>query len=122
MDYEINFKNSLAAVDKTASDYLKRQLFKKIEKSEKSILGNKECEIIGFEWMFSLLKAKFGETDSQGIKKLTTQLDGLNQLIYQELERGNRDPEGVWGWLSKKRAICRVREETLLIARCLIII
>ena len=53
--------------------------------------------------MFVLFKAKFEETDSQGIKILTLQLGGTNQVIYQELEEGNRDPEGAWDWLSKKR-------------------
>ena len=86
------------------------------------ISENKEFDIIGFDWMFALLKAKFEETDSQGIKKLTLQLEEMIQVIYQELEEGNRDPEGAWGWLSKKRAIYRVWEETLQIGRCSIIL
>ena len=31
------------------------------------------------------------------------QLEGINQVIYLELEEGAQDPEGAWGWLSKKR-------------------
>ena len=83
----INFKNSVATVDKTASDYLKRQLGRKSRKGEKLILENKEFEIIGTAWMFALLKAKFEETDSQGIKKLPLQLEEMKQAIYQELGR-----------------------------------
>ena len=99
----INFKNSVQTVGRTASDYLKRQLGKKVEKSEKLMLGNKEFERIGFDWMFTLLKEKFEETQAQGIIKLSAQLGEMNQVVYQELDECIRDPEGVWDWLSKKR-------------------
>ena len=72
--------------------------------------------------MFTLLKEKFGETQAQGIIKLIAQLGEANQVIYQELDECIRDPEGAWGWLSKKRAIYRVCGEILLIGRCLIIL
>ena len=31
------------------------------------------------------------------------QLEGTDQVVYQELEEGVQDPEGAWGWISKKR-------------------
>ena len=99
----INFKSSVQTVDRTASDYLKRHLGKIVEKNEKLMLGNKEFEKIGYGWMFTLSKEKFEETQAQGIIKLSAQLDEMNQAIYQELDEGIRDPEGVWDWLSKKR-------------------
>ena len=99
----INFGNSAATADRTASDYLKRHLGKKVEKNEKLMMENKEFEIIGFDWMFTLLKEKFEETQAQGVIKLIAQLGEMNQVIYQELDEGIRDPEGAWGWLSKKR-------------------
>merc|ERR1712114_140483 len=67
------------------------------------MLGNKEFGIIGFGWMFTLSKEKFEETQAQGVIKLSAQLGEMNQVIYQELDEGIRDPEGSWGWLSKKR-------------------
>ena len=88
---------------RTASDYLKRHLGKKVEKNEKLMLENKEFEKIGFDWMFTLLKEKFEESQAQGIIKLSAQLGEMNQVIYQELGEGIRDPEGAWDWLSKKR-------------------
>ena len=109
-------------MDRTASDYLKRHLGKKVEKNEKLMLGNKEFERIGFDWMLTRLEEKFGETQAQGIIKLIAQLGETNQVIYQELDEGIRDPEGARVGCLRKGAIYRVWEETLQIGRCLIIL
>ena len=53
--------------------------------------------------MFRILKDKYKERPGEAIKRLMEQLEGISQVIYQELEEGVQDPEGVWGWLSKKR-------------------
>ena len=53
--------------------------------------------------MFRILKEKYKGRPGEAIKRLTAQLEGINRVIFQELEEAVRDPEGVLGWLSEKR-------------------
>ena len=60
-------------------------------------------EPITTERMFSTLKVKRREPSGQPITKITTQLDELDIIIWKELGKGVRTPEGVRGWVGRKR-------------------
>ena len=53
--------------------------------------------------MFSTLNVKRREPSGQPITRITTQLNVLNTIIWKELEKGVRTPEGAWGWIGRKR-------------------
>ena len=98
----INLKSSGEIMDKTAGDFLRRRLGKKMDQNG-LLAKEEEFEPIVCDWMFGLLKGKFQDTPGEAIMRLMAQLENINQVIYKELEKGVQDPEGAWGWLSKKR-------------------
>ena len=54
--------------------------------------------------MFNVSWDKFREPDGVPIVRIMAQLGGIVKVIYRELEPWVRNPEGVWGWIRKKRA------------------
>ena len=42
---------------------------------------------------FRILEDRYKERPGESIKRSTAQLDGMNQVIYHELEEGVKDPE-----------------------------
>ena len=104
LEYFINnLKNSGKILDRIAGGFLKSRFRKKMDQNEKSLLQGEVSEQIGCEWMFRILKGKYKERPGEAIMRLMAQLVDISQLVYQELEEGAQDPEGVRGWLSKKR-------------------
>ena len=74
-----------------------------MDQNEDLLTAGESYGEIGYEWMFRILKEKYKEIPGEAIRRLMTQLEGMNQVIYQELGEGVQDPEGVRGWLSRKR-------------------
>ena len=74
-----------------------------MEQNENLLTEGESYGKIGYEWMFRILKDKYKERPGEAIRRLTAQLESTNHVIYQELEDGVQDPEGVRGWLPKKR-------------------
>ena len=101
--YINNLKESPNILNNGAGDFLKNQFRKKQDQNEKSLALGEDFEKIGYEWMFRILKEKYQERPGEAIRRVTLQLENINQVIYQELAQGIQDPEGVWDWLSKKR-------------------
>ena len=98
-----NLQSSGKILDKGAGGFSKFNFREKMEENEKLLAEEESYEKIGYDWMFRILKDKYKEKPGESIKRLTSQLENANQVIYQELEEGVQDPEGVWCWLSKKR-------------------
>merc|ERR1712112_810186 len=84
-------------------DFLKSHFRKKMDQNDNLLMSGESYGKIGYEWMFRILKEKYKERPGEAIKRLMIQLEGMDQVIYQELEEGAQDPEGVRNWLSKKR-------------------
>ena len=63
---------------------------------------------IGYEWMFRTLEEKYKERPAEAIKRLMIQLEGMGQVIYQELEEGVQDPEGAWVGYQRNEMVYRV--------------
>ena len=74
-----------------------------MDQNDKLLMSGESYGEIGYEWAFRILKEKYKERPGESIKRLTAQLGDMNQVIYQALGEGARDPDGAWGWLSEKR-------------------
>ena len=53
--------------------------------------------------MFNVLGGKFRKPGGVPTGRIAGQLGGIGEVIYRELGTGVRNPEGVWGWVGKKR-------------------
>ena len=65
----------------------------KMDQNDNLLTSGESYGKIGYEWMFRILKEKYKERPGEAIKRLMMQLEGMNQVIYQELEEGVQDPE-----------------------------
>ena len=74
-----------------------------IEENENSLLDGKDFEMISYEWMFVISKAKYQEQEGVPIVRIMSQLSSIYRLSYSELEQWVRNPEGIWDSLVKKR-------------------
>ena len=92
-----------AKIDVGAGGFLKHKGSSEIEDNEKAILRGASYEPIGYEWMFRILKSEYQEPDGAPIVRPARQLGEMGKAVTRELEAGVRNPEGVWGWLGKKR-------------------
>ena len=73
------------------------------EENENALLGCKDFAPISYAWMFGISKATYQEKEGVAIVRIMSQLGAIDRVSYIELEQGIRNPEGIWGWLVKKR-------------------
>ena len=73
-----------------------------IGENDKAPLECKDCESISYEWTFRITKAKYPEQEGAPIVRIMGQSSSVGRAIYNELEQGVRNPEGILNWLVKK--------------------
>ena len=82
---------------------LEYKLRAKIEQNEEEVKNGSDFGPMATDWMFSTLHAKHYEPSGRAIARVTTQLNELNKVIWEELGIGVRTPEGAWDWIGRKR-------------------
>ena len=58
---------------------------------------------VDYEWMFKVLSGRYRGAEGTHIVRIAEQLSEMERLIHRASELGVRNPEGVCGWLGKKR-------------------
>ena len=66
---------------------------------KKARLEGGDSEPINYEWVFRITKAKYQEQEGVPIVRIMGQLSSIDSVIYNDLEQGARNPEGIWGLL-----------------------
>ena len=101
--FVVNLKASADRVDNESGGRLHYKLRDKVEQNEEEIKNGIVYEPITTEWMFSALKVKHREPSGKPITRITNQLEELNVIIWNELEKGVKTPEGVCDWVGRKK-------------------
>ena len=81
-----------------------KKLKAKVGENERAILNGVNCDPVNYDWVFNVLRGKYREPAGVPIVRIAGKLGGIEKVIYRELEPWVRNPEGVWGWIGKKRS------------------
>ena len=103
----VNLRDSSEVNDKESSGNLKHTLKMKVAENEGDIKNMVVSEPIDMERASETFKARRYEPDGQPISRIAKQLNMPDTVIGEELGIGVRTPEGVWGWLGRKRSELR---------------
>ena len=104
VDYFINdLKGFASKTDLMAGGSTKHKLQAITDDNEEATKKGDVYEPIDYVWVFKILKSKYQGPVGAPIARIMKQLSEIEGIIFRESGVVVRNPEGVWGWVVKKR-------------------